>query len=1156
MTEPTTTTAATISQEPQPQAQLSHDWSAFYDDEGRLYYYNAVTEESSWDAPPDGLFNPPDDEEVGVAAQEDAVTDEPLEVMAPTQQQGNDPDDNETGTIKLRAKDALHDSSNSSDVKDDDGDDDENMEDHPNKKLRTVNDDGVDGDDTRSSQNTAAATELSLITTTTDTTATIAYDWSAYYDEEGRIYYYNSSTDESVWEPPAEGFHPPTTNDDDANLNDEDNHDTDDKNDKNNLAEVNETNIAVAENNDPDAMMDDIPVKESDIVSRNGEDKMDESHNSTAINATTTPWIAYDDDEGREYYYNTVTGETQWDVPKESYRRADDIDNEESQHDDDPVVTNVDVDGIDQQHDAMDVDEPLTSSNNDKSILAVTTDVQKQDDGTEKGTIDTSAIGGDEMDTNEAVVVPVQEVVDPSVQRLLDAEAAIHSPDSVLEPRCLQHVSEIVQADDGNATRAISALIDHYHGQTAVCGLVSRWYLDLCQNTNYHPTPALTSSATKDRIEKQSILTAGNNNTNNADHLRNVIQNVICKVAKEKYTKEDGDSILDLSKSEVVFLEEMMESTRWRTLLIDLSASHKDSAVLLYCLRAISKRGHHREIVQRINPSEHFTVFHAMLRSELTTIGRLAVSAQSDIVTATTFQDLIQNILKSCTATSYTYLYSIHMIEKLIQISKLELATTSKSRSDSQTSETEASHNIRFQRAILKWETLLQLLESSMVDPQTLIQSESGSSPLLRRRKLEIALTISDLYQRQRAHKRQCIKNAATNMTVDNDHDVDNNETNHRDRLDTALMTLLKRHAMGIQIDDSVLNKLLPIGLDVDTHGVGELLIQYPIAVRALIGHLYKPGPTRITSPSTKNKCARLITLCMLAAEKVVKGDNAIGKGFTNATMNEADDDDCDGQQANEVTITQQILQGSLYCEQLETMISFLVTTNDVDLAETRRKKSLLTVGEKLCSLALSVAPIGLGVAMWAREFTQGREFAVSASYATLSYSILSLVRIVALRHPFARPEALQVGLAFLRHTNSDVSYQKVNSIKECGLRLLIFLLLQGDVVAVLSSLTQRVQQNGSSELDASLIRYFVGGVLDVVQPPVSPMFIRMFGLFLISPNVIDAVRSTYFAESNRTRLLALVNAFYESNPVRSRTETAQDEEMRSLVSTLISTYR
>ena len=38
------------------EAEAVHDWSAFYDDDGRLYYYNSVSGESSWDPPE--RFNP------------------------------------------------------------------------------------------------------------------------------------------------------------------------------------------------------------------------------------------------------------------------------------------------------------------------------------------------------------------------------------------------------------------------------------------------------------------------------------------------------------------------------------------------------------------------------------------------------------------------------------------------------------------------------------------------------------------------------------------------------------------------------------------------------------------------------------------------------------------------------------------------------------------------------------------------------------------------------------------------------------------------------------------------------------------------------------------------------------------------------------------
>lgn len=132
------------------------------------------------------------------------------------------------------------------------------------------------------------------------------------------------------------------------------------------------------------------------------------------------------------------------------------------------------------------------------------------------------------------------------------------------------------------------------------------------------------------------------------------MQDVVNRISKERFTKTGGDSILDLSKSEAAFLAEMMDSNRWRKLLIDLSASNKDSALLMYCLEQISKRGHHREIARRINQSDHFAVFNAMLSSELTVIGKIAVSSCKGRDTSIDLEELVGDLQRTCTSTAYT----------------------------------------------------------------------------------------------------------------------------------------------------------------------------------------------------------------------------------------------------------------------------------------------------------------------------------------------------------------------------------------------------------------------------------------------------------------------------------------------------------------------
>jgi hypothetical protein len=208
----------------------------------------------------------------------------------------------------------------------------------------------------------------------------------------------------------------------------------------------------------------------------------------------------------------------------------------------------------------------------------------------------------------------------------------------------MKHVTVVVTNEGGNPQKAIQALSESYYGQTAVCGLLGRWLADL-----------KSQSATSDATERSQLF------TQSTDDIRQMAQDVVNRISKERFTKTGGDSILNLSRSEAAFLEDMMDSNRWRKLLIDLSASNKDSALLMYCLQAISKRGHHREIARRINQSDHFAVFNAMLASELTVVGKIAVSACRDSDTSINLDELVGDLRRTCTSTAYTYIYAIEV---------------------------------------------------------------------------------------------------------------------------------------------------------------------------------------------------------------------------------------------------------------------------------------------------------------------------------------------------------------------------------------------------------------------------------------------------------------------------------------------------------------
>lgn len=859
-------------------------------------------------------------------------------------------------------------------------------------------------------------------------TAGVVHDWSAYYDDEGRLYYYNSVTDESSWEPPEHGNFNPAEKPEEDKAED--------------AAATNE-----------DAQTEDVNPEYQNSEEANSQPQHEQGTTEETSDEPVSQWIAYKDEEGREYYYNATTGETQWEKPDENVVAAEDLEVEE-------VAAETETQPADN----------LAHSNalEHDSAHVETQPLQVEAEGKHEPRSPLP-----EEETKESM----EQLIDPEVQRVQDAEAALNQTDSILEPSCISNVAEVVRSEGGQPQKAITSLIDNYHGQTAICGLLGRWLAD------FRTSATASTDPSSDGPSQEST-----------DEVREITQGVISRFVKERFSKETGDRILNLSKAEAAFLEDMMDSSRWRKLLIDLSAVHKGSAVLIYCLQAISKRGHHREIAKRVNQSDHFAVFNAMLQSELTNIGNISVSAENDISSALDVEDVVEDLKRACCSTSYTYLYSMEALRHLHARAK---------------EVTKDKKNSRLQRAVRKWHALSQTLESAMVDPSS-TSNAGGGSHLFRKRRLDVALTISELHQRERRRLKTSIGLNQQNSK----------ETSKQ--LETALLNFLRRHSVGMQLDDAALDPLLPSGIDITSFAdTGRLLVEHPVAIKALLEHLFKPGSTRVVAPVLRNKCARLVAFAVLSAEKTAGEDEVLK-----------------GESSDEVALTRMIVQASQVCEQLETMVSFLIL-----LYET---KSGTSPGEKLCSLALNCAAIAQGVVIWAQAFTNGTDFANSPAFPTISVSILSLLRIVSMKHPFTRGRTIDVAVNFLGHSNPDISYQKVTTIKEQSIRLLIFLLLEGEISDVLGKLSQKMQKHGSSDLDASLIRYFVGGLLECARPPVSSEFVRCFGLFLKAPKCIDAVRSSYFTDQNQQLLSQMLLAF----------ETAAAPEDKSLVSTLLSAYK
>lgn len=209
-------------------------------------------------------------------------------------------------------------------------------------------------------------------------------------------------------------------------------------------------------------------------------------------------------------------------------------------------------------------------------------------------------------------------------------------------------------------------------------------------------------------------------------------------------------------------------------------------------------------------------------------------------------------------------------------------------------------------------------------------------------------------------------------------------------------------------------------------------------------------------------------------------------------------------------------------------MVSFTVTEEP--------DKDDMSVGNKLCLLCNKSSIIACGVVMWARELANGSEFVASASYATLTPSILSIARLIAKRHQYVRSFVLELAMIFLNHkfaSSREISYQQSKALKEQCIRLLIWLIALGEAPSTFSAMTNVLEEEEGSVLDASLIRYFVIACLEIIPIKTTdehklkslPLIVSM-SKFLCTKACVEALMTNYFELQNRKKLSLLIHTF------------------------------
>ena len=529
-------------------------------------------------------------------------------------------------------------------------------------------------------------------------------EWEEYQDEEGRTYYYNATSGETQWEAPTGNViikKPDYTEGDDAEGGAENVNNDPDLNGNGNGAGQEGNNDGDGDDDDDGngAQMENNIKKEDDKESQDttngagaGAADVDANMAEPLDTTQSSPWTKYQDDEGRDYYYNSVTEETQWDRPEdfvddatssppdeyeEGYVNDDDADNRDQggDYNDDagPESTSggggdMDMSAVDQGQ-IVNVDDATADADADANTNASSSNIAIKDE----------ALSTSEDATSKAVKLePELELKsespprDPKEVAIENSLAFLNKPDSVLEPGASSHLETLIREKQmEGAGMALRSLSSSYVGQTAICGILSRWLVNLKQVNNGNrnrnkgthnstasasaSVPTKKSSICIEAFDKKELHLA------NAETVRNLVEQVVARTAKSHFTDESQQRLFALNRKERQFFEEMMEHERWRRLLIDLSAQHKDSALLTLLLQKISKRGYHREIAKRMDQSDFFEVFHGMLVSELLALGKFSVNGGKASADETNqinnAETIVSDLKRQCSSTEYTYVY-------------------------------------------------------------------------------------------------------------------------------------------------------------------------------------------------------------------------------------------------------------------------------------------------------------------------------------------------------------------------------------------------------------------------------------------------------------------------------------------------------------------
>eukprot|EP00520_Triparma_pacifica_P006921 CAMPEP_0118645826 /NCGR_PEP_ID=MMETSP0785-20121206/7718_1 /TAXON_ID=91992 /ORGANISM="Bolidomonas pacifica, Strain CCMP 1866" /LENGTH=445 /DNA_ID=CAMNT_0006537755 /DNA_START=119 /DNA_END=1454 /DNA_ORIENTATION=- len=259
------------------------------------------------------------------------------------------------------------------------------------------------------------------------------------------------------------------------------------------------------------------------------------------------------------------------------------------------------------------------------------------DDGNNKGVSGDAMSASTNATTNAITNTDVVEGASNPQDVIKEVERFFNQKDAILEPACLSKLVKYQAAMGGTIPpSAVSSLVSSYTSIPNECGMICSWLRELEGHTPAH----------------EQVV-------------REVYEETVKECIEEGFRAEKADEVLKMDKKDVGFLDGILGEKCWRRMLINLQGDHKDSALLTYCLKQISKRGHHDELAGQ---TDYFSVFNGMLISEIKTFLKSDFElVEEEGRTETAFDKALIKLVKICLSAPHVFVYSQAVVSSLLE---------------------------------------------------------------------------------------------------------------------------------------------------------------------------------------------------------------------------------------------------------------------------------------------------------------------------------------------------------------------------------------------------------------------------------------------------------------------------------------------------------